>query len=158
MSALDALAARAGIEPYYHDIWGGRHALSPETKRIFLDAMGLSAASEEEAAQSLAAFATTPWRRALEPVTVLRAGSPEWAADIVCDAARAGAATWRIVMEDGTRQEGTVSLADLPVAETQRIAGHSSGGGSLCLRRCRLAITASRSPAMRCPAAPTSPC
>jgi 4-alpha-glucanotransferase len=136
MSALDALAARAGIEPYYHDIWGGRHALSPETKRIFLDAMGLSAASEEEAAQSLAAFATTPWRRALEPVTVLRAGSPEWAADIVCDAARAGAATWRIVMEDGTRQEGTVSLADLPVAETQRIDGRP-------LERRRLALPAS---------------
>ena len=53
-SLLDELAAQAGIEPYYHDVWGARHALSIETKRAFLDAMGLSAATEEQIAQSLA--------------------------------------------------------------------------------------------------------
>ena len=32
-SAVDELAAQAGIEPYYHDVWGGRHALSLDTKQ-----------------------------------------------------------------------------------------------------------------------------
>ncbi|MGO8914649.1 MAG: hypothetical protein ACLQJR_01915 [Stellaceae bacterium] len=39
-SLLDA--AQASIEPYYHDVWGARHALSIDTKRTFLDAMGLA--------------------------------------------------------------------------------------------------------------------
>ena len=122
-TALDELAARAGIEPYYHDVWGERHALSLDTKRMFLAAMGLSAASEEQAAQLLAAFASRLWRRALEPVTVLREGSKDWAADIICDAARAGSVTWCVVTEDGTRYEGSLSLASLPVAETQSVDG-----------------------------------
>jgi 4-alpha-glucanotransferase len=122
-SAFDELAAEAGIEPYYHDIWGGRHALSFDTKRVFLRAMGFAAASEAEAAQTLAAARTKRWRRALEPVTVLRRDAADWAASIVSEAARADAATWRIVAEDGSRYEGALSLARLPLAESRTFDG-----------------------------------
>ena len=135
-SALDELAARAGIELYYHDIWGGRHALSHDTKRILLEAMGLSATGEEAAAQSLAAVTERPWRRALEPVTVLREGSTDWAASIVCDAERNGSLAWCVVAEDGTRQEGTLSLGALPVAQAQSMDGRR-------LERRRLALPGS---------------
>ena len=123
-SLLDELAAQAGIEPYYHDIWGARHALSIDTKRAFLDAMGMSAATEEQIAQSLAALATKPWRRALEPVTVLYEGRNERAASVVfAGRARLVPRPGESPTEDGTQYEGNISLGDLPVAEAKTVDG-----------------------------------
>ena len=122
-SPFDELAAGAGIEPYYLDIWGARHALSIDTRRAFLDAMGMSAATEEQIAQSLAALTTKPWRRALEPVTVLYEGHNEWATSVVFEAEPAGPATWRVTAEDGTQYEGNISLGDLPLADAKTVDG-----------------------------------
>jgi 4-alpha-glucanotransferase len=126
-TSLDELATQAGIEPHYHDVWGARHALSVETKRAFLDAMGLSAATEEQIAQSLSALAAKPWRRALEPITVLSEGSRERFVSLVLEADVAGAATWRITTEDGARYEGNISLGDLPMAEAKTVEGRWLG-------------------------------
>ena len=120
------LAAGAGIEPYYLDIWGARHALSIDTRRAFLEAMGMSAATEEQIAQSLAALTTKPWRRALEPVTILHERHNdqernEWTASVVCDAEQAGPATWQVTAEDGAQYEGNISLGDLPLAEAKTV-------------------------------------
>jgi hypothetical protein len=122
-SPFDELAAGAGIEPYYVDIWGARHALSIDTRRAFLEAMGMSAATEEQTAQSLAALTTKPWRRALEPVTVLYEGHNEWAASVVFEAEPAGPATWQVIAEDGTQYEGNISLGDLPLTEAKTVDG-----------------------------------
>lgn len=122
-SLLDELAAKAGIEPYYHDIWGGHHVLSVDTKRAFLDAMGIAAATDEQIGQSLEALATKPWRRALEPVTALGEGRDEQVAGIVFDVESAGSAAWRITAEDGRRYEGHISFGDLPLAEANTVDG-----------------------------------
>ncbi len=122
-SLLDELAAQAGIEPYYHDVWGARHTLSIETKRAFLDAMGLSAATEEQIVQSIARLTTKAWRRALEPVTVLDEGPDERVTGVVFEAERAGPAIWRVTAEDGTQYEGDISLGDLPLAEAKMVDG-----------------------------------
>ncbi len=122
-SPLDALAAQGGIEPDYRDVWGARHALSIDTKRAFLDAMGIAAATEEQITQSLVALATKPWRRALEPVTVLYAGRGECTASVVHAAEPAGPAAWRITAEDGTQYEGTISFGHLPLAEAKTVDG-----------------------------------
>ena len=127
-SLLDELAAQAGIEPYYFDIRGAHHTLSIDTKRAFLDAMGMSATTEEQIAQSLAALTTKPWRRALEPVTILHEGHNdqgrnEWTASVVFDAALAGRATWRVTAEDGTQYQGDISFGDLPLAEAKTVDG-----------------------------------
>ncbi len=132
---LDALAALAGIEPYYHDIWGAPHALAIETKRAFLDAMGLAAESPEEIAQSLAALAARPWRRALEPVTVVYEGDNEWAASVVIEAEPVGPALWRMTAEDGTQFEGKIARGDLALAEAKTIDGRNLERRLLALPR-----------------------
>jgi 4-alpha-glucanotransferase len=130
---FDTLAAAAGIEPYYHDIWGNRHALSLDTKRVFLDAMGLGAQSEAEAAERALALTTKRWRRALEPVTVLRDGAKDRAATVLFDAARPGSGTWCVVAEDGRRYEATLSPESLPLVEARTVEGRR-------LERRRLAL------------------
>ncbi|HUZ73690.1 MAG TPA: 4-alpha-glucanotransferase [Stellaceae bacterium] len=122
-SLLDELATAAGIEPYYQDIWGAHHVLSVDTRRAFLAAMGLPAATDEESAQSLAALTTKPWRRALDPVTVLQQERDERTVGVVVAAGPAGTVTWRITAEDGARFEGTISCADLPSAEARTVDG-----------------------------------
>jgi 4-alpha-glucanotransferase len=120
---LDALATAAGIDLHYHDLWGAPHALSVETKRAFLDAMGIPARTDAEIAQSLSSLAAKPWRRTLEPVTVLPEGDGERLVSLVLDADRAGAVMWRITAEDGTRYDGTIACGDLPLAETRTVEG-----------------------------------
>ena len=39
---LDHLADLAGIEPFYWDIWGNGHEVSPETKRAILTSLGFA--------------------------------------------------------------------------------------------------------------------
>ncbi len=122
-SPFDELAAGAGIEPYYFDMWGTRHTLSIDTRRAFLDAMGMATATEEQIAKSLAALTTKPWRRALEPVTIVREGHKEWAASVVFEAGPAGPATWQVTAEDGTQYEGNISLGDLPLVDAKTVDG-----------------------------------
>lgn len=133
---LDELAAKAGIEPCYHDIWGAPHALSIDTKRTFLDAMGIPAATEEQVEQSLQALGTRSWRRALEPVTVVHEGQDAPAADIVFDAESGGTAAWRVTAEDGRGYEGNIALGDLPLVEAKTVDGRQ-------LERRRLALPGS---------------
>ena len=122
-SPLDELAAQAGIEPQYQDVWGARHALSIDTKRAFLEAMGISAATEELIAQSLAALRTKPWRRALESVTVLYEGRNEWTTSVVSEVEPVGHAAWSVTTEDGTKYVGNICLGDLPLAEANAVDG-----------------------------------
>ncbi len=60
---LDQLADAAGIQPEWTEIRGSNHRVSPETKRALLAAMGLPAASDGEARDSLARLSDREARR-----------------------------------------------------------------------------------------------
>lgn len=120
---LDRLATLAGIEPDYYDIWGSRHAPSAEVKRELLRAMGFAVETETETAHSLSLLDESPWRRTLEPVSVVTFGD-RVAVPIRLLADRAEHPIgWRLVMEDGTTISGSVMPNDLPLTGTRRIDG-----------------------------------
>jgi 4-alpha-glucanotransferase len=114
-TTLDALAAHAGIEPVYHDIWGTPHPLGDDEKRSLLRAMGFAVENEAAAAASLEAASTAPWRRALEPVEAFRvsAGAPTVALRVAADRGD-DPVIWRIVTENREEFSGSVLPRDLP--------------------------------------------
>ncbi|MCF4116571.1 4-alpha-glucanotransferase [Rhodovulum sulfidophilum] len=97
MSSLAALARATGILPGYRDLTGTERPTAPETAQALLAAMGLAAATEAEAAASLAALEAARAARHL----------PDW---LVLDEGRAPAlavpAAWRIELETGGVIEG----------------------------------------------------
>jgi len=131
---LDELAAEAGIEPDYADVWGARHALSAETKLAFLDAMGIPASNAAEIASSLVALRTKRWRRALEPVTILPEGGGEAAIGVVAETASGRRVAWQVTLESGARTEGRIELDELPAVETTVIDGKRLERRLLALR------------------------
>ncbi|TAN61821.1 MAG: 4-alpha-glucanotransferase, partial [Magnetospirillum sp.] len=74
--ALDHLARLAGIEDGWWDFFGEWRVVPPETKRVFLAAMGLPAGDDDEARVSLRDLLARPWRRWLEPVLVVEEHTP----------------------------------------------------------------------------------
>lgn len=128
MSALARLAEVAGIEPFYHDIWGNRRDTSPETMRALLAAMGLRADTEEEAAASLTALEGRAWRRLLPPVLVLAEDeAPVIPISVPADAA--GTLTWNLTEEGSGLRCESVPLSALPVLE------NGTSGGVAYVRR-----------------------
>src|SRR5437868_14867982 len=69
---LDQLCHRYGILPCYYDIWGNPHYTSEAAKRALLAAMGVAAATDEDAAASLHALERQKWDRPMAPVQVVR--------------------------------------------------------------------------------------
>jgi 4-alpha-glucanotransferase len=117
---VQRLADLIGIEPAYWDVYGNYHETSDETRQTLLAAMGFPTATDAEAAASLARFENDPWRRLLEPVTVLRVGDQcqEPAVMVTLPADRADAILeWVLKFEDGRSMSGKVNRADLPIVE-----------------------------------------
>ena len=73
--ALDHLARLAGIEDGWWDFFGEWRVVPAETKRVFLAAMGLPAATEDECRDSLRDFEARSWRTWLEPVQIVEENS-----------------------------------------------------------------------------------
>ena len=135
-NTLHRLAERAGIEPAYWDVYGGYHETSDETRRTLLAAMGLPTATDDETNDSLARIEDDPWRRLLEPVTVLRVGEhcPEPAVNVTLPARDAGIhLNWSLACEDGRTLDGTVIGSDLLTIDSRTIDGEDH-------RRLRLAL------------------
>lgn len=107
VSALDRLARLAGIEDGWWDFFGRWRVVPPETKRVFLAAMGLPAADEEQTRASLAALEARPWRRWLDPVLVVeeRSGPPAIPLTLPAEV-DAQPFRWRIDEELGIAHEG----------------------------------------------------
>ena len=72
--ALARLCELAGILSAYRDNFGRRHALSSDTARGILNALGIAYMSSAEVRASLAGLEEEPWREALPPVVVIREG------------------------------------------------------------------------------------
>ncbi|ARC88724.1 4-alpha-glucanotransferase [Rhodovulum sp. MB263] len=97
MSSLAALAQAAGILPGYRDLTGTDRPTGPETAQALLAAMGLAAATEIEAAASLAALEAARSARHLPDWLVVPEGcAPELTVP----------ADWRIELEGGDVLEG----------------------------------------------------
>lgn len=95
MSALDRLATAAGLVWRYRDETGREHEAPPESRRAVLVALGLPAATEAEAGDSLARLAPPP----LPPVILAEAGRPGMLP-------LPGATDWALSGEDGSRRAG----------------------------------------------------
>jgi len=124
---LDVLAARYGIAPEYHDIWGQRHVASAESKRSILRAMGLRADTAEDLRRELAACLETPWHRACDPVMVQRTGvGPQsWSFRMPAGESETQDVriSWEVRDEEGTLQQSGTAGPGLNPAEVQTIAG-----------------------------------
>ena len=122
--ALDRLAEIAGIEPRYHDIWGGEHVVAPQTKRNILNALGLPADDEPTAATTLTELEARSWRRPIEPATLIRAEQQPATVAVALPAGnRALKIAWRLIQEDGREIAGETTTGDLAQLETREIGG-----------------------------------
>lgn len=123
MSDLDRLADTLGITPHYFDVWGHRRVTSDDTKRALLGAMGIAAASDREAAESLRAVEVTAWRRPLPPVLVVDEGAA-MSVPVTAPAGLDGARLdWTLGFEDGGRTHAGIVFGDLPPGERRDIDG-----------------------------------
>ncbi|HXV78022.1 MAG TPA: hypothetical protein VD788_17060, partial [Candidatus Polarisedimenticolaceae bacterium] len=73
---LDRLSELCGILREYRDIWGRPRPVERDVVRALLAAMGLRVETPAEIRDEIRARDEAPWRRALPPVLVARAGGP----------------------------------------------------------------------------------
>lgn len=113
-TALDALAAHAGIFDRYRDLADREHVTSPDTKRALLAAMGLG---EDDPSDTLRRLQAERDARPLPAAIVVRAGEPT---DL---RVRGGDVEWRLApdprtaepLHGGRSREGIIGLPALPV-------------------------------------------
>jgi 4-alpha-glucanotransferase len=116
MSALDRLAALAGIEPCYHDVLGNLHEAGSDVKRTLLSALGFAVTDNGAVEKSMQAHEQRSWRRALEPIVIIAAEQQPGMVAITLPVDPAGASLhWRLTEESGAVQQGRVNLTELPV-------------------------------------------
>jgi len=124
ISALDRLASLAGIEDGWWDFFGQWRVVPPETKRVFLAAMGFPAATQSEVEASLLALETRPWRRWIEPVRILEEGSGAPSITVTLPVAAEGQVfSWRLEEELGIVHKGSFRPVDLGDREDRIVDG-----------------------------------
>ncbi|CCG41011.1 4-alpha-glucanotransferase [Magnetospirillum molischianum] len=124
ISALDRLATLAGIEDGWWDFFGQWRVVPPDTKRVFLAAMGFPAADEAEVAASLTELETRPWRRWIEPVLVLEEGSGSPSITVTLPvAADRNLFSWTLEEELGIAHRGSFYPADLGEGDGRSVDG-----------------------------------
>jgi 4-alpha-glucanotransferase len=133
-SPLDRLAELLGIESEYSDARGKVQRANAETKRALLRAMGVSADDDGQIDAGLKEIERAEWRRALQPVYVVRVSNepiqvPVTVREQTCDLA------WRLQLEDGTERAGRVQVGELALlnqhtVETEKVNRRSLPIGS----------------------------
>jgi len=124
ISALDRLANLAGIEDGWWDFFGQWRVVPPETKRVFLAAMGFPAADESEVEASLSALENRPWQRRIGPVRVVEEGSGAPSIAVTLPVAADGQLfSWRLEEELGIVHSGSFRPADLGDGEVRSVDG-----------------------------------
>ena len=97
--ALRGLAQAMGILPRWRDVSGAEHLTGPDTQRALLAAMGVLAASEAQARESLADIRAQQGARRIPEEVVVRAG-------VEGRIPLASAADWHLELESGGTREG----------------------------------------------------
>lgn len=124
--ALDALAARCGIEAEYWDIFGHRHEVSDKTKLALLRAMHFDIAEDDEASvqAALDAWEDDRWLRGLPPVLVRPDGEAPLELDLRWpEEDMKGPLNWTVLEEGGSRHTGALHPADLEPQSRRTVAG-----------------------------------
>jgi len=120
---LDRTASLYGIEPYFWDIWGRRHEITPEAKQALLRARGVAAGSAAELEQSLVRRTRAEWERYVPPVVVVTvAAETELPLNVPADCPHPMARV-AIRREDGSEAAFELRWADLPESASIEIDG-----------------------------------
>ena len=99
---LARLATAAGISLSWWDVGGRNHAVTPDTQRALLAAMGLPVATADDARAHLATLAATLDRRALPVAAVVAARTPAELPLTVSTASLRARGPLRLALADGT--------------------------------------------------------
>lgn len=108
MSALQELAAAAGLSTRWIDWQGVHREVRDDTLRAVLTALGYRADDEAGCAHELARLAAERAAAVLPPMLVVRAGTAVEVGRIADPARRA----YRLTLEDGAVQEGVAEVGD----------------------------------------------
>ncbi len=111
---LESLCRLAGIALEYTDIWGGRHPTSDATAQALLAAQGIAAATPADIERSLQALMSRTSRTLLPPVYVHQGEEDACRIPVSVPTELTGARfAWRLVLENGEREGGSLTPADL---------------------------------------------
>lgn len=144
LSTLARLAAAVGLQPSFNDARGQKVEASDEAIAAILDAIGLPAADDAEAARHLAALEQAEADRPLPPVIVERVHRLPRR---VATPRQANGTPWRIEPEHGeditgTVEDGAIELpAGLPPGYHRLVAGDARTVLILAPERCWLPHT-----------------
>ena len=117
-SALDELAERMGIEPWFRNAKGDIVQTSDETKRSLLAAMGVDKPGELQARSALEELDRAEWARPVSATTLLRADGLAPAVELVFPTGT-GEVTWRLKLEGGAERTGRTRFGDLELVSTR---------------------------------------
>src|SRR5579872_5055498 len=99
---LEAAARLLGVENEYWDVWGRRHAASPETQTAILASLGVNAVTRESLSQALKERELREWRKPLPATIVFTEDRPPHEVVLSLAAERADSpAVLEIRFEDG---------------------------------------------------------
>ncbi|HZH27922.1 MAG TPA: 4-alpha-glucanotransferase [Azospirillaceae bacterium] len=131
MTVLDRLAATAGIELEWVDIFGKKTQVPDDTKRALLSAMGFDVTSEDALQASLRAVEERPWRRILPPALVV---TDQASPSVELTLPETSVGVWTVVEEGtGAEHSGAFEALAMPAGESRMVDG-------VLLRRRRLNI------------------
>src|SRR5258705_6299954 len=113
-SRLVELAARYGIDPGYHDVWGAWHDVRDEALRALLLAVGVPATTGREVEESLQQHERASWQTPLPGAVVVRRAALHEGIRVRLNSALDGSAlAWRVREENGTTHNGTFDPREL---------------------------------------------
>jgi 4-alpha-glucanotransferase len=131
---IERLGQLRGIADAYHNYRGELQHFSLETKAGILSAMGCAVDDNNALAAEIAHIEAARWRKFLPVVAMAR--SARIGFDINITAREfGGTIVWRVLFEDGSRLDGTVSSGDC--AEVWR---GEAAGSWITRRRFELAV------------------
>jgi 4-alpha-glucanotransferase len=124
MTPLELLAERAGIELEFIDARGDTQKATQEAQRSLLEAVGLKAQDEAEAAALVESLDNAAWQRALEPVVVSHLSKGPVRTVVTLPLGQ-DSVEWCVALEDAGRINGRSVFADLALLERKEIDGQT---------------------------------
>ncbi|MDH5175047.1 MAG: 4-alpha-glucanotransferase [Gammaproteobacteria bacterium] len=121
-SLLDQLARQRGIGDEYENFRCERVAISPESKRAILVAMGIAVDDADAMAAALRAYDAQRWQSILPPVAVVHPGRIDVMVAVPADSLDR-MLEWHIALEGGGARTGRIRAAELGEAERAEVDG-----------------------------------